>query len=209
MFNAGSSKTKVDSIEVKRQIIAAHHKFLWDEEKDKVTSLEKEIAKTYDDKLFKEFCIGDLSNYKANKIALRWRTKKEVLSGKGETMCGNKECDAKEDLRSWEVNFKYVEHGKVNNALVKLRLCPPCSIKLNYHKKNKEWDDKKNYKHERKSGKQDDVNKDASTESTEIKQEKEQNVWDSSVALKVDPNSNERMTTYLLDLFYLETYNPD
>jgi hypothetical protein len=32
-----------------------------------------------------------------------------------------------------QVNFAYEEHGERKNALVKLRLCPPCSEKLNHH----------------------------------------------------------------------------
>ena len=44
---------------------------------------EKEMSKKYYDKLFKEYCIGDLSRYKENKIALRWRIEREVVDGKG------------------------------------------------------------------------------------------------------------------------------
>ena len=32
----------------------------------------------------------------------------------------NKKCEEKEGLRSWEVNFGYVEHGERKNALVKI-----------------------------------------------------------------------------------------
>lgn len=39
---------------------------------------------------------------------------------KGQFSCGNKHCDEKEGLKSWEVNFGYVEHGEKKNALVKL-----------------------------------------------------------------------------------------
>lgn len=39
---------------------------------------------------------------------------------KGQFSCGNKHCDEKEGLKSWEVNFGYVEHGEKRNALVKL-----------------------------------------------------------------------------------------
>lgn len=38
----------------------------------------------------------------------------------GQFFCGNKRCDEKEGLRSWEVNFGYIEHGEKRNALVKL-----------------------------------------------------------------------------------------
>ncbi|KAM6106046.1 protein FRA10AC1 homolog isoform 2-T2 [Pterocles gutturalis] len=100
---------------------------------------EKRLAKKYYDKLFKEYCIGDLSRYKENKFGFRWRHEKEVISGKGQFSCGNKHCDEKEGLKSWEVNFGYVEHGEKRNALVKLRLCPECSYKLNFHHRRKEF----------------------------------------------------------------------
>jgi protein FRA10AC1 len=42
-------------------------KFLW-EDNDEVDTWEKRLAKRYYDKLFKEYCICDLSNYKLNKV---------------------------------------------------------------------------------------------------------------------------------------------
>ena len=53
-------------------------------------------------------------------VALRWRTEKEVVIGKGQFQCGSKQCSIKEGLRSWEINFGYEEHGEKKNALVKL-----------------------------------------------------------------------------------------
>lgn len=44
-----------------------------------------------------------------------------VLCGlPGQFQCGNKRCENQEGLKSWEVNFAYVEHGEKKNALVKL-----------------------------------------------------------------------------------------
>ncbi|KAK2154229.1 hypothetical protein LSH36_274g06068 [Paralvinella palmiformis] len=71
-------------------------------------------------------------------IALRWQVEKEVVLGKGQFVCGNKNCEQTEGLRTWEVNFGYIEHGQKKNALVKLRLCPECSYKLNYHHNRRE-----------------------------------------------------------------------
>lgn len=119
-------------------VIREEMKFIWDEEDDADT-WSKRLAKKYYDKLFKEYCICDLSYYKMNKIAMRWRVEKEVLQGKGQFICGNKACSERKDLKSWEVNFGYVEHGEKKNALVKLRLCPDCSDKLNFHHKKKEY----------------------------------------------------------------------
>ena len=123
-------------------ILKEQHRFLWDDS-DVPDTWEKKLAKTYYDKLFKEYTISDLSRYKENKVALRWRTEAEVISGKGQFVCGSKHCISREDLRSWEVNFSYEENGERKNALVKLRLCPSCSKKLNYHHKKKRWKGKK------------------------------------------------------------------
>ncbi|XP_031842848.1 protein FRA10AC1 homolog [Nomia melanderi] len=119
-------------------VIKENHKFLWDQDDDVPETWGARLAKKYYDKLFKEYCIADLSYYKQNKVALRWRTEKEVVVGKGQFECGNKKCKEKEDLKSWEVNFGYIEHGEKKNALVKLRLCPECSIKLNYRSQKRE-----------------------------------------------------------------------
>ncbi|XP_027452436.1 protein FRA10AC1 isoform X3 [Zalophus californianus] len=102
-------------------VIRENHRFLWNEEDEMDMNWEKKLAKKYYDKLFKEYCIADLSRYKENKFGFRWRIEKEVISGKGQFFCGNKCCDKREDLKSWEVNFGYVEHGEKRNALVKLR----------------------------------------------------------------------------------------
>ncbi|KAM9837182.1 protein FRA10AC1 [Aulostomus maculatus] len=119
-------------------VLRENHRFLWRDEDEEDMTWEKELAKKYYDKLFKEYCIADLSRYKENKFGFRWRTEKEVVSGKGQFQCGNKHCEKEEGLKSWEVNFAYVEQGEKRNALVKLRLCPECSFKLNYHHKRKE-----------------------------------------------------------------------
>ncbi|XP_060524093.1 protein FRA10AC1 homolog [Cylas formicarius] len=118
-------------------VIRQNHKFLWETDHTPCT-WEEQFAKKYYDKLFKEYCISDLSRYKENKVALRWRTEKEVVTGKGQFICGNKICSGKEDLRTWEVNFAYKEKEEHKNALVKIRLCPTCSHKLNYHSQKRE-----------------------------------------------------------------------
>ncbi|XP_011301313.1 protein FRA10AC1 homolog [Fopius arisanus] len=127
-----TSRDKTD-----HDVIRENHRFLWEDE-EVADTWENRLARKYYDKLFKEYCICDLSYYKHNKVALRWRTEKEVVVGKGQFECGNKKCNVKDGLRSWEVNFGYEEHGEKKNALVKLRLCPECSEKLNYKTKKRE-----------------------------------------------------------------------
>ncbi|XP_016412900.1 protein FRA10AC1-like [Sinocyclocheilus rhinocerous] len=132
-FRRSMSKDKTDL-----DVVRENHRFLWREEDEEDMTWEKELAKKYYDKLFKEYCIADLSRYKENKFGFRWRIENEVISGKGQFLCGNRRCENKEGLKSWEVNFAYVEQGEKRNALVKLRLCPECSFKLNHHHKRKE-----------------------------------------------------------------------
>ncbi|GAA52502.1 hypothetical protein CLF_108184, partial [Clonorchis sinensis] len=114
-------------------VIREHGRFLWSD-KDEPKNWSERLAKRYWDKLFKEYCLVDLSRFKENKFGMRWRLEKEVISGKGQFTCGNVRCTAGADarLRSWEVNFAYKERGEHRNALVKLRLCRDCSDKLNY-----------------------------------------------------------------------------
>ncbi|XP_076340084.1 protein FRA10AC1 homolog [Tachypleus tridentatus] len=156
-YKGATSKLKRDTSQDKtdQDVIRENHKFLWSSE-DKVDSWEKQLAKQYYDKLFKEYTICDLSKYKENKVALRWRTEQEVIDGKGQFICGNKQCKKAETLRSWEVNFRYVEQDEEKNVLVKLRICPKCSYKLNYHHQQKEVGKRKN---KRSNSTTDDKNK--------------------------------------------------
>ena len=132
-------------------VLAEQHQFLW-KPNEKADTWEKRLAKAYYDKLFKEYAIADLTRYKENMVAMRWRIEKEVCDGKGQFSCGNKHCSKSEELTSWEVNFSYSEHGEHKNALVKLRLCPKCSKKLNYHRKCKVWGGKRKGSKKEKKG---------------------------------------------------------
>jgi hypothetical protein len=84
-----------------------------------------------------EYCSADLSRYREQRVGLRWRTQPEVITGKGQFVCGAKRCDVGDGLVSYEVNFAYEECGEQKNALVKLRVCPECGVKLNF-KRDKE-----------------------------------------------------------------------
>ncbi|TKC52012.1 hypothetical protein EI555_005712 [Monodon monoceros] len=48
-------------------IIRENHRFLWNEEDEMDMNWEKRLAKKYYDKLFKEYCVADLTRYKENK----------------------------------------------------------------------------------------------------------------------------------------------
>lgn len=72
-----------------------------------------------------------------------------LLKFLGQFICGNKKCDSQKDLKSYEVNFAYVEDKQQKNALVKLRLCSSCGPKLNYKKHKKQGKKEKGEKRKR------------------------------------------------------------
>lgn len=53
---------------------------------------------------------------------MRWQTENEMVNGKGQFICSNKTCDETKHMRTWEVNFSYMEHGEKKNTLVKLSM---------------------------------------------------------------------------------------
>ncbi|KAG9449407.1 hypothetical protein H6P81_009372 [Aristolochia fimbriata] len=130
---AGETKT-VLPVKTDQDTLREGYRFIRSEEDDLNPSWEQRLVKRYYDKLFKEYCIADMSRYKSGKIGLRWRTEKEVISGKGQFVCGNKHCDERGGLASYEVNFCYFEAGENKQALVKLVACERCAEKLMYKK---------------------------------------------------------------------------
>ncbi|KAK0574367.1 hypothetical protein LWI29_022589 [Acer saccharum] len=129
-----STNTKLP-VKTDLDTIREGYRFIRSEEDDRDSSWEQRLVKRYYDKLFKEYCIADMSHYKSGKIGLRWRTDKEVMSGKGQFICGSKQCDEKNGLASYEVNFSYVEAGENKQALVKLVTCERCAEKLHYKRR--------------------------------------------------------------------------
>lgn len=203
-------------------VIRENHRFLWTEDDESDETWEKKLAKKYYDKLFKEYCITDLSRYKENKVAMRWRIEKEVIDGKGQFICGNKKCKESEGLRSWEVNFAYMEHGEKKNALVKLRLCPDCSYKLNYHHRKKEILPKSKKKKEKESShsstkrrKHEEYDKELSPHRTESAEtsthetdkskkmdpEEEKSIWSGPAKITEDKSREEEFDDYFEDMF--------
>ena len=204
-------------------VIRENHRFLWDGEDvrdDAQLSWGQTLAKKYAEKLFKEYCICDLSRYSENKVAMRWRTQNEVVEGKGQFTCGARKCQEKEKLRTWEVNFAYVEEGVKKNTLVKVRLCPDCSYKLNYHHKKKEVTRKK--KKEEKKKKKKRHRKDSSDSTSDDEEEKEMkekkrkmeeeveekrlekkasDIWSAPLDVEKEKSREEDFSEYLDELF--------
>ncbi|KAF9648682.1 hypothetical protein BDM02DRAFT_3155618 [Thelephora ganbajun] len=144
------SSSKVPNLEgtTEFEILKSSHQFLRaDDEETKDLPWNDKVAKKYYDSLYKEFAVCDLKHYKSGNFSLRWRTESEVLSGAGETTCGNTRChhhspepdDDSFHLNTVELPFAYVEKGEAKNALVKVVLCDRCIKKLMYKRtKDKE-----------------------------------------------------------------------
>ncbi|WOL11690.1 protein FRA10AC1 isoform X1 [Canna indica] len=147
-------------IKTDKDTIREGHRFIISEEDDMESTWEKRLVKRYYDKLFKEYCIADMSHYKEGKIGLRWRTEKEVVSGKGQFICGNKKCDEKDGLGSYEVNFSYFEAGENKQALVKLVACKRCAEKLVYRRLKEKEHSKSDDKDTGKRKREKDMNND-------------------------------------------------
>ena len=66
------------------------------------------------------------------------------MQGKGQFICGSKTCQATQGLCSYEVLFAYKEADEKKEALVKLRVCQECAVKLNFKSdtKRKKHDEK-------------------------------------------------------------------
>lgn len=113
--------------------LRAHHEFVRDDSADEVAlpkKWESRMARTYYDKLYKEYAVADLSRYQSGLLGLRWRVRDEVLKGIGSDICGGLSCGSCISLKTFEVPFRYLENEKLKAELVKLRLCNACAIKL-------------------------------------------------------------------------------
>lgn len=212
-YPGSTSKLKRDTSRDRTDfdVIRENHQFLWDESDDEEPpTWEKQLAKRYYDKLFKEYCICDLTYYQASKIAMRWRTEQEVIAGKGQFSCGDRHCKESSGLRTWEVNFAYFEKNEKKNALVKLRLCKECSFKLNYRFQRKEVT--KNVskrslsKHggstERKKAKVDEVEGEkVEPDLKEDAKDAEESVWSKPSTAEEEKSQEEEFDSYLADMF--------
>jgi len=121
-----------------------------DEEEEKRTRLVRE----YESALFREYALADLSRYETKQIGLRWRTKPECQSGKGQATCGALDCSAADSLSTFELPFVYREEGREDKTttLVKLRVCPTCAKKVELISKKRDGRRGKREKKKRDEG---------------------------------------------------------
>lgn len=134
----------------------------------------------------------------------------------GQFICGSTRCDDSDDLESWEVNFGYMEHGEKKNELVKVRLCPDCSYKLNYKqekraaKENKKrrrsrsrsttQEDRPKSKRRRRHSNEDDEEDQKRSTSEEPEKEDERSIWSKPIEQKQEKSKEEEFEDYFADL---------
>lgn len=99
-----------------QDVLKQEYRFIRTGEDNDDSTYEKRLAKKYYDQLFKEYCICDMTFYKQGKVGMRWRVEKEVFAGKGQFVCGNKRCKAKERLKSYEVRVVFLVESKPKGA---------------------------------------------------------------------------------------------
>ncbi|CAD6253007.1 unnamed protein product [Miscanthus lutarioriparius] len=204
----GHEKNVDSSLPIKtdKDTLREGYRFILSEEDDMDSTWEKRLVKRYYDKLFKEYCIADMTHYKKGKIGLRWRTEKEVISGKGQFICGNRHCDEKYGLGSYEVNFSYVEAGEQKQALVKLVACKRCAEKLAYKRQKekekenelsgeKEIELKDSDKRKRKHEQNDDTSEDEDEKYRRKKKDR------SGASSRSSGNNDEGFEEYLEGMF--------
>jgi len=140
-YGGTSSAPSVHAPITEFDVLKSSHRFLRsEEEEDKQLTWNDKLAKKYYNSLYREFAVCDLKHYKSGNFSLRWRTEAEVLSGAGDSTCGNTRCrhhspepgDNTLRLNTVELPFAYVEHGEHKSALVKMVLCDKCTKKLMY-----------------------------------------------------------------------------
>ena len=140
--NISSPKTSNNlSISEKYNILRSKYEFL-PEQSDNNGDI---FMEEYYSKLYREFCLVDLSLYKKGKLGLSWCTEEHILKGKGYKICANISCDNNKHLKPYEVNMRYTEKNIIKNALVKVYLCHKCGHKLNkvyMYKKKKTYSNK-------------------------------------------------------------------
>ena len=156
-----SKSTKNIVSDADHAALEANYRFVPSEKEP--SSWQERMVHRYSRDLYREFALADLST--PGKLGLRWRTKDEVIKGRGERSCGNKKCQQQERLVTLEVPFSYTEGGEKKKELVKLRLCANCLPLVHSMKSENSQAEKKGMQKSKRSMKESDS--DSSSESSE------------------------------------------
>ena len=156
-YYGGKSKPIIAKGENDFDVLQRNFQFIRDEyeDLDALTSederkkYEAELSLAYYRKLHKEYAIANLSRFESGQVGLAWRTESQVISGKGQFICGNISCSENDKLKEFELDFVYKENDETKNELVKVCLCEECAYKLNYKKIKKKEEKKRKRKREK------------------------------------------------------------
>lgn len=165
---------------ISKEALRAEHRFVRteDEEEEAACAGGGEVAAARraavaaERALYKEYAVADLRAVRAGGrgLGLRWRTRAEVLAGKGTAVCAALDCAGTHGLRSYEVDFRYNEAGVARRALVKVRLCRACAHAAGWRHKHRHH--KHHHRHHSKHRHQRDKDRDEDEETmTEVKKE--------------------------------------
>ena len=131
---------------ISKEALRAEHRFVRTEEEEEEVACAgageaaaaRRAAVAAERALYKEYAVADLRAVRAGGrgLGLRWRTRAEVLAGKGTAVCAALDCAGTHGLRSYEVDFRYNEAGVARRALVKVRLCRACAHAAGWRQKH-------------------------------------------------------------------------
>ncbi|XP_033080810.1 protein FRA10AC1 isoform X3 [Trachypithecus francoisi] len=169
-------------------VIRENHRFLWNEDDEMDMTWEKRLAKKYYDKLFKEYCIADLSKYKENKFGFRWRVEKEVISGKG--LC--QECSIKLNFHHRRKEIK----SKKRKDKTK-KDCGESSCKKSRLSSAEEASKKKDKGHSSSKKSEDSLNRNSDEEESASESE----LWKGPLPETDEKSQEEEFDEYFQDLF--------
>ena len=113
-----------------RQELQRHYKFVLPKEQQNNGTWQERMVQRYHQDLYKEFAIADLSV--PSRIGLRFRTKPEVVSGKGYETCGNKHCPS-----YWKPD-QSKNKARDNQSVVEVGCIRSCSSETTKNKNKKQ-----------------------------------------------------------------------
>jgi protein FRA10AC1 len=114
--------------------VLANHRLLWEDAPvpPAVEGWAVREARAFSEQLVKDVALCDVSQYRDGRLGVRWRTRADVLAGKGVGVCGALGCDATRGLHAFEVPFAYSEGGQGKLTLLTVRVCGTHGSQLSF-----------------------------------------------------------------------------
>ncbi|GJD07457.1 Protein FRA10AC1 [Galdieria sulphuraria] len=100
-------------------VLKREYRFIRESEEEDAKSWETRLARRHYERLYKDYAIAELSQWREGSVGFRWLNQTEVLQGKGYSCCAATDCDSASELNTFEVPFTYEEDGETKATLVK------------------------------------------------------------------------------------------